>query len=183
MRRLTPILIILVAALAAAATVVATEGDVARPRAVPTDPIKDFEIVAKGDTLIHEFGIKNEGSAPLELTDVHPACGCTVVEFERTIAPGAVGKIKAAVETDNFDGPINKSIAVLTNDPENPQLQLVVRANVRPYINVIPGYARYNYVQGEEAGTIVCRAGFFVSVTSYRSIRSHSLCAVSHVLC
>ena len=154
MRRLTSILIILVAALAAAATVVATEGDVKRPRAVPTDPIKDFEVVAKGDTLIHEFGIKNEGSAALEVTDVHPACGCTVVEFERVIAPGEIGKIKAEVKTDNFDGPINKSIAVFTNDPENPKLQLVVRANVRPYINVLPGYARYNYVQGETVGAI-----------------------------
>ena len=152
MRRFTPVLVIFVVALAAAMAPAAEGED--RPRAVPAEPIKDFDIVPKGEVLVHEFEIRNEGSADLEIKDVRPACGCTVARYDKTIAPGASGKIHAEVKTDNFGGPIAKSIAVFTNDLESPKLQLVVKAHVKPYIAVLPGYARYNYVQGEPVGSI-----------------------------
>ncbi len=149
MRRFTIVLLALVTV--AAPMIAFGEG---KPRALPLEPIKDFEIVPKGEKIHHTFEIKNDGDAPLELTDVKPACGCTVVEFDQFIQPGAVGRVKTTVETDNFDGPIAKTIAVFTNDPENPKIQLVVKAEVKPYLSVFPGYARYSYVQGEEIGVI-----------------------------
>ncbi len=152
MRRFIPVLVIFAVALSTALAV-AAQGD-GQPRAVPAEPIKDFEIVPKGEVIVHEFVIRNEGSGVLELKDVRPACGCTVAEYDKKIAPGESGKVKARVKTDNFGGPIAKSIAVFTNDPDNPKLQLVVKANVKPYVAVVPGYARYNYVQGEPVGTI-----------------------------
>ncbi len=152
MRRFTPAVVIFLVALAAAMVAVA-EGE-GGPRAVPTAPIKDFDIVPKGEVIVHEFEIKNEGAGVLELTDVRPACGCTVARFDKKIASGESGKVRASVKTDNFTGPIAKSIAVFTNDPANPKLQLVVKANIKPYVAVVPGYARYNYVQGEPVGTI-----------------------------
>ena len=160
MRRLIPVpkggkrytVAILVAVMAGMALAAAAQDD--GPRAVPTEPIKDFEIVPKGDVIVHEFEIKNKGTAPLAVTDVRPACGCTVANYDKVIAPGATGKVKATVKTDHFTGPIAKSIAVFTNDPQNPKLQLVVKAKVQPYVSVLPGFARYNYVQGESVGTI-----------------------------
>ena len=154
MRRLTPILLILVAAIAITGAVVAAEGDGNLPQAVPTEPIKDFDVVAKGEVIVHDFHIKNEGTAVLELTDVRPACGCTIADYDKQIAPGETGSIHASVKTDNFAGPISKSIAVFTNDPSNPKIQLVVKAKVRPYIAMLPGFARYNYVQGEATSPI-----------------------------
>jgi Protein of unknown function (DUF1573) len=119
------------------------------PKAVPLDPIKDFNVVARGELIIHDFLIKNEGDAVLMLDDVHPACGCTVVNYDQKIEPGKIGKISAKVETVDFAGPISKSIAVFTNDKTNPKLQLVVKADVKPYVGVTPGYARFSYVQNE----------------------------------
>lgn len=119
------------------------------PKAVPTAPIKNFDIVAKGDTLVHTFEIRNDGDAPLEIANVRPACGCTVAEYDEKIAPGQTGSIHAKLDTSDFSGPISKSIAVFTNDPENPKLQLVVKAKVQPFIAVTPGFARYVYVRGE----------------------------------
>ncbi len=119
------------------------------PKAVPVEPIKNFDIVPRGELIRHEFLIKNEGDATLEITDVHPACGCTVVNFDTKIEPGQTGRVEAKVDTQDFAGPISKSIAVFTNDKANPKLQLVVKADVKPYISVEPGYARYSYVQGE----------------------------------
>lgn len=124
------------------------------PRAVPTAPIKDFEVVSKGEVLSHDFSIRNDGDAALEISDVRPACGCTVARFDKTIAPGETGMVSIRLKTESFSGPISKSVAVFTNDPENPKLQLVAKAQVKPYIGVVPGYARFNYVQGESIGAI-----------------------------
>lgn len=145
MRRHSRILTFFLAAVAVAATATAADG----PKAVPVEPIKDFEVVTKGDTIVHEFQIRNDGKAVLELTDVKPACGCTVADFDRKIAPGKTGKIRAKLDTTDFTGPISKSVAVFTNDPANPKIQLVLKAKVVPYISVTPGYARFNYVQQE----------------------------------
>ena len=152
MRRFTHLLVLFAVALATALTVTA-EGE-GGPRAVPAEPVIDLDVVPKGELIVHEFVIRNEGSAVLELTDVKPACGCTVARYDRKIEPGESGTVKTTVKTDNFSGPIAKSIAVYTNDPENPKLQLVVKAEVKPYIAIVPGYARYNYVQGEPVGSI-----------------------------
>lgn len=133
----------------AVASFLALPAFAAEPKAIPVEPIKSFDVVARGETLVHDFLIKNEGDATLELSGVHPACGCTVVSFDEKIAPGKSGKVTARVDTQDFTGPISKSIAVFTNDKANPKLQLVVKADVKPYIGVEPGYARYSYVQGE----------------------------------
>jgi hypothetical protein len=153
MRRFTPVFFILLAVLLGVTSAVAQE-EAAKPRAVPVEPVKDFDLVVKGEVIEHTFEIRNEGNAPLLINDVRPACGCTVAEYDRTVAPGKVGKVGVKVKTENFGGPIAKAVAVFTNDPENPKIQMVVKAKVKPFINVVPGYARYNYVQGEEVGII-----------------------------
>lgn len=147
MRRFSMTCLALAAVLVPLASTVAQEGG---PRAVPVEPIKDFEIVPKGDMIYHTFEIKNEGSGPLELIDVKPACGCTVAEFDKSIAPGKTGNVSVTVETASFSGPIAKPISVFTSDPENPKLNLVVKADVKPYLGIQPGYARFIYVQGEK---------------------------------
>jgi len=128
-----------------AATVLAA----GKPKAVAAEPIKDVGTVSKGDKVVHDFMIRNEGNAVLEITNVQPACGCTVAEFDKTIAPGQTGKVHAVVDTTNFNGPIAKGVTVYTNDPATPQLELTIRAKVEPSISVKPGYARYVTVQGE----------------------------------
>jgi hypothetical protein len=123
-----------------------------QPKAVAVDPVFDGGEVAKGADVRHDFGIKNDGSAPLEITDVRPACGCTVASYDKTIAPGAVGKVHATVDTLNFQGPIAKALTVFTNDPDNPQLTLTVKVKVTPFVNVSPGYARFAATRGETGG-------------------------------
>ena len=147
------------------------------PKAVPLEPIKNFDLVARGDILEHTFEIRNDGNQPLEITDVRPACGCTVAEFDKNVAPGKVGKIHAKVDTTDFMGPISKSIAVFTNDAENPKLQLVVKAKVKPFIGADPGYARYIYVQGERVEpigqTLWAEDGHKIKIVSVKAPYDH----------
>lgn len=154
MRRLNLALLATLAVLAGPASLLA---QAAAPKAVVPEPVKDFGVVARGEKISYDFVIRNEGTAPLTLTDVRPACGCTVASFDEAIAPGQQGRVHADVETSTFDGPIAKAISVFTNDPANARIELVVKAHIQPYLDVSPGYARFNYVQGEEIRPITQR--------------------------
>jgi hypothetical protein len=151
-RHLKTAILALCAVLLVATSLLAQAG---KPKAVPVEPIKDVGVVPKGDKVVHDFAIRNEGDAPLQITEVRAACGCTVVDYDKTIAPGQTGKVHAEVDTATFSGAISKGVTVFTNDPEHAQIELTVRAKVEPYISARPGYARFLSVQGEaQTGTI-----------------------------
>jgi len=123
-----------------------------KPVADVSEKIQDFGMVAKGETLKALFVVKNNGTAPLEITSVRPTCGCTVANFDKVVPPGGSGKVEAEVDTTAFTGPIAKSILVFTNDPGNGQINLVVKAEVRSFVEVLPrNLLRLNVLQGEPA--------------------------------
>lgn len=153
MKRQSSTAILALCATLLAAPLVLAQGS--RPKAVAPEPVKDVGAVPKGEKITYDFVIRNEGGAPLEITEVRPACGCTVAEFDKTIAPNGTGKVHVVIDTATFAGPIAKGVTVYTSDTENPQIELTVKASIQPTISVRPGYARYVIVQGEEKqGTI-----------------------------
>src|SRR4028118_102032 len=81
------------------------QAQAAKPKAVVAEAIKDVGVAAKGEKVSHAFQIRNEGTATLEITEVVAACGCTVVEFDKTIAPGQAGKVNVVIDTETFAGP------------------------------------------------------------------------------
>jgi hypothetical protein len=124
------------------------------PKAVITDDKKDAGTVPKGELIKHTFVVKNTGTADLLITDVKPACGCTVSEYDKVIKPGAEGKIALTIETKTFTGPIAKTALVLTNDPTMPQLTLHISANVKPYVEAAPyGFFRIQALTGESVSS------------------------------
>ena len=129
-------------------------GDASAPVAFVVEPIVDYGVVMKGKPIQHTFVIRNEGSATLRITEVKPACGCTVVDFDATIEPGASGEIRAQLDTTKFKGPLAKSIQVFTNDAGTPRVSLVIKANVKSAVEARPGYARFVTVYGEDQSTV-----------------------------
>ncbi len=120
------------------------------PKLVVPATIKDMGKVAQGEVLNVDFALVNEGDEVLEIKAVRPTCGCTVADFDRAIAPGKTGYIKAKLETREFNGPIQKSILVMTNDPREPTVTLVIKTTVHPYVEVLPrALVRFNAVQHE----------------------------------
>ena len=152
----------------------ATEPGIAPPpRAIAAEPVWDAGIVAKGAKAAHEFTIRNAGTEMLQIREVRPACGCTVVSYDAAIPPGGEGKVRAEVDTGSFSGAIAKEVTVFTSDPGNPMIQLTIRAQVRAALDAQPGYFRFLHVAGApaESGTqIVWSADFpdlqVLSVTS-----------------
>jgi len=147
-----------------ATTAPATEPGVAPPpRAIAAEPVWDAGIVAKGAQVAHEFTIRNTGTEMLQIREVRPACGCTVVSYDPAIPPGGEGKVRAEVDTGSFSGAIAKEVTVFTSDPGNPMIQLTIRAQVRAALDAQPGYFRFLHVVGApaESGTqIVWSADF-----------------------
>lgn len=122
------------------------------PKIVIVESIKDYGTIPKGQELVWDFTVKNEGKADLVIDQVKPSCGCTVANFDKSIKPGATGKIGLKVETKAFSGPISKSATVTSNDPANPNMTIVIKAIVKPYVDVLPqGYVRFSAIQGEPA--------------------------------
>lgn len=125
------------------------------PRLLIAKPIFDFGIVARGDVVVTEIDVENAGDAPLQILDAKSTCACAVPEYDRTIAPGETGKIKVTLDTIGLEGGQSRNIRIFTNDPENPQVDLTVRVESRPYIAAQPGFARYVVVQGFEREGVI----------------------------
>jgi hypothetical protein len=126
-----------------------------RPQVTVDEPIADVGKVVKGETVRHEFIVRNTGTAPLEIREVRPACGCTVVEFDKTIAPGASGKVTASLDTSGLaSGGGSKAISLFTNDPETPRVQLTMQASVLEYLVFNPGFARFVKGKGNTPGVV-----------------------------
>lgn len=145
----------------------------AQPRAVIEGTVVDAGLVVRGDSSEHVFTISNQGDRSLELTEVDPACGCTVVDYDETIAPGATGRVVATLNTKGLRGPISRTVSVYTNDPRNAEINLVIKANVRAYVEATPGYARFLAVRGQGADpikqTIFSDGGGGLAVTNVTS--------------
>jgi len=83
------------------------------------------------------FKITNTGSKPLQITNVRPACGCTVVKYDSTIAPGKTSVIEPVVNLKGMrNGLMSRTVSVQSNAANTPSLTLTIEANITPAIEV-----------------------------------------------
>ena len=123
---------------------------VGAPRIEVIPETKDAGTVAKGQVIETTFVIKNSGASDLIISDARPGCGCTVASFDKVIKPGAEGKVQTSVDTKSFSGPISKSVLLVSNDPERGQINLFIKATVKPYVDILPQpYVRLSVVKGD----------------------------------
>jgi len=126
----------------------------AGPKIEAVEAIKDLGIVPKGDVVQVEFELKNVGTKTVEIHEARPACGCTVADFDKTIPAGGKGVVSVELDTTGLYGANSKTVTVFTNDPDNAAMVLTIKSDVKPYLAAMPGYARFNTVQGEQEGVI-----------------------------
>ena len=123
---------------------------VAAPKIDVIPETRDAGTVAKGHVIDATFVIKNAGGSDLIITDARPGCGCTVASFDKVIKAGEEGKVVSHVDTKTFSGPIAKSILLVSNDPDRPQINLFIKAIVKPFVDVLPNaYVRFSVIKGD----------------------------------
>jgi len=99
-------------------------------------PIKthDFGNVNEEDgTATYDFVFTNKGDAPLIILKAVASCGCTTPLYSKEpIAPGASSSIKVTYNTIGRPSTFHKTITVYTNDPDAPNVVLIIQGNVIP---------------------------------------------------
>jgi hypothetical protein len=121
-----------------------------RPRAEVSETVHDFGRVSEDQQPTHTFLIKNVGSRPLEITNVHPQCACTATQYDRIIPPGGQGTLTLSIKPFTLRGQFAKKTEVFLNDPDHPKVVFTLKGIVRPLIEVQPGYViRFRGKAGE----------------------------------
>jgi len=93
----------------------------------------DFGTAPQRKTVEHDFVFTNTGKDDLIIHKVRSSCGCTAVSpKEKVIKPGQSSSIKAIFHTGTYKGRQNKSITVITNDPDSPTTILRISGIVKP---------------------------------------------------
>jgi hypothetical protein len=122
-------------ALAAVALGLASAGPTSaagEPALAVASPTVDAGTVHRGEKVEARFAIRNSGTGTLAIREARPACGCTVATYDREIAAGSTGEVRATVDTSRFSGPIRKTVSIVTNDPVHPETTLTIKAVVEP---------------------------------------------------
>ena len=116
----------------------------AQPRIVVDEPAVDLGEVFEEPLYGLVFIVKNAGDADLAIAQIRSTCGCTTARFDRVIPPGGQGEIVVEIDGGKvMVGSFVKKAAVLSNDPDNPQVMLSITGTVRSSVDVRPSKRIY----------------------------------------
>lgn len=115
-------------------TVPEGESPAALPRLILDQPVYEAGEIEGGTTIAHDFTIKNEGQAPLVISEVRAGCGCIVSDFDKDIAPGESGQVTITMKVyQEWAGhSLRRTAWIVNNDPISPQVRLTMNARVKP---------------------------------------------------
>jgi hypothetical protein len=106
-----------------------------------TTPVLRKEIgeLTAGESAEAAFPLTNAGADPLQIVEVKTNCGCTTTSHPQSLKPGETGILKVTLRTDPlWNGPVEKQITVISNDPEQPAFKMHLAANVKPLFRFDP---------------------------------------------
>lgn len=87
--------------------------------------------VIQGEVLNYTYTFTNTGKSDLIIESAKPSCGCTASAPEdKIVKPGQNSTIKASFNSTGRVGPQMKTITVLSNDPTNPAVTLILKCNI-----------------------------------------------------
>lgn len=80
-----------------------------------------------GVQLKHAFTVQNTGKGILKIRKVKASCGCTIPQLEKEeLKPGESTKLWVEFNTFGYSGKQIKTVTVISNDPDTPNLMLSV---------------------------------------------------------
>jgi hypothetical protein len=129
-------------------SLVSADAPGAGPRIQFSELAHDFGELQAGVTLKHTFFYTNMGLATLEILQVRPSCGCTTAgEWDKRIEPGATGSIPIQFNSSSFNGLIQKTVSVVSNDPHQSNIVLHLKAQVWVPLEVTPKTVMFHRIR------------------------------------
>ncbi len=101
------------------------------PVAVVENNVYEFGVLVEGDIAEHSYKIKNNGKSDLIIRNVKASCGCTAVKHSNLVKPGETTDINVKFNSRGKKGRQNKSITVITNDPNNSTITFRITGDVQ----------------------------------------------------
>lgn len=111
--------------------------ETARPQIEITPKDFNFGEAVYGQVLEYDFKLKNLGQEILEITRVATSCACTSAKAAlEKINPGEEISLRVTYDTGAMSGSHGRGrqeriIYVKSNDPANPQTEVMIYANVK----------------------------------------------------
>lgn len=119
----------------------------------------DFGTIDDSEAKTTTFKFKNSGTGPLNISDVHGSCGCTVPKLAKTTyAPNEGGEITVTFNPHGKKGPVTQTVTITSNDPKAATKQVSIAANVAPMVSVDPQVLQIGQIpkgQGKKQNVIV----------------------------
>lgn len=124
------------------------------PKLVFEQDTHDFGAVAPGSLSNCKFKFTNKGQGILKISEVTKTCGCTVFELsKKEFAPGEEGTIDVGYNADKGSGPRTRHLYVLSNDRDNPRIELTIKATIAQKVTYEPDKLDFT-IRGENAGVL-----------------------------
>ncbi len=99
----------------------------------------EFGVIERNTKDSHEFTIKNEGTAPLQIKVGHTTCKCTVAELKNSsLKPGDTTTVKLEWEVKSYVDSFQQSAELETSDPQNPIIRLTIAGRVAQSVRPVP---------------------------------------------
>lgn len=106
------------------------------PKIVFESKVFNFGNIKEGEVISHTFNFKNEGKSDLIIRKIKSSCGCTVVNLSaKIIKAGKKGAFKVTFNSRGKKNRQNKTVSIITNDPNSSQFMLRISGNVTPIQN------------------------------------------------
>lgn len=94
----------------------------------------DFGRIGPTDVVERTFVIRNDGEAPLTISNAYTTCACTTAEISSgVIAPGKLATVTAVFDAGYHDAAgqtVRRGVIIENNDPRRPQIELWIQAEV-----------------------------------------------------
>ncbi len=129
----------------------AETGSAGTPHIVCDNPTWSFGAVDNNQVIEHTFVLANRGDAPLKIERTRTSCGCTVANVpDKTLDPGEQTELTARLSLKGRRGRQNKTITVVSNDPDTPNLQLRLQGEAVAAITVSPRHLFFGQIGADE---------------------------------
>jgi hypothetical protein len=109
--------------------------------------VHDFGSVPRGSQLYHRFKITNIYAVPMQITNLHPSCGCGSAKATKTtLQPRESGFIEVTLDTKRFTGPKKVTVAVTVGPEYTSTADLQLSFNSRADVVFNPGQVSFGVV-------------------------------------
>jgi len=125
------------------------------PRVEVDEGLYEFGTMQRGTTREHSFVIRNVGHAPLTLSAGPTTCKCTLSEVtSEPIQPGESTRVRVEWTARTGTGSFRQMATVMTNDPLQSRLELVVSGTVTAPVGIVPPDLMFDKVTAGEPKSV-----------------------------